>query len=261
MDITEERRGAVLQLEINRPAVRNALSPEAMRELCAAFERAGADPTARVIVLCGAGGKAFSSGADLGGGAAGVFADPRSFTAHEERGGLAELLRAMHACPKPIVGKVQGYCIAGGVGLALACDLLIAGESATFATPELSRGLFPMVIFAEIVRNVGRKQAMELVLLGERFDAMRAAAIGLVNRVVPDTELDAAVAAIAERLASFSPAVLGLGKRACYQAAELAFEPALEFLRGQLTVNLLMDDAAEGLAAFREKRPPKYRGR
>jgi enoyl-CoA hydratase len=259
MDIVEERRGAVLELTINRPAVHNALSLNALRELREAFERASRDPEVSAIVLAGAGDRAFSSGADLGGG--GVFADPRSFGAHEDRGGFAELFRAMHRCARPIIGKIQGYCLAGGVGVALACDLLVAGESATFATPELSRGLFPMIIFAEIVRNLGRKQAMELVLLGERIPAARAAEIGLVNRVVPDAELDAAVRALAERLAGFSPAVLGLGKRACYLAAELAFEPALEFLRSQLTVNLLMEDSAEGLAAFREKRAPQYRGR
>ena len=261
MDILEERRGLVLWLTINRPQVRNALSPAALRELRAAFERAGADRELRAIVLRGAGEQAFSSGADLGGGGSGVFADPRSFAAHEDRGGFADLFRAMHACPKPIVGAVRGYCLAGAVGVALACDLVIAGEGASFGTPEVRTGLFPMMVFAEIVRNIGLKQAMELVLLGERVDARRAAEIGLVNRVVPDGEVEPAAQAWAEQLASCSPSVIGIGKRACYVAADLAFEPALEFLRSQLTVNLLTEDAAEGLAAFREKRRPEYRGR
>jgi enoyl-CoA hydratase len=261
LDIREERRSAVLWLTIDRPQVRNALSPAALRELCAAFQRVGSDPEVRAIVLRGAGDKAFSSGADLGGGDSGVFSDPRSYEAHEARGGFADLFRAMHACPRPIIGCVQGYCLAGGVGVALACDLVIAGESASFGTPEVKTGLFPMMIFAEIVRNVGLKHAMELVLLGERMPARRAAQIGLVNRVVPDSELDAAVQAMAEQLAQCSPLVLGLGKRACYTAADLAFDPALDFLRGQLAVNLLTEDAAEGLAAFREKRPARFRGR
>jgi enoyl-CoA hydratase/carnithine racemase len=118
-----------------------------------------------------------------------------------------------------------------------------------------------MMVFAEIVRNIGLKHAMQLVLLGERIDARRAAEIGLVNRVVPDAELERAVDAWAEQLAGYSPSVLGIGKRACYAAADLAFDPALEFLRGQLAVNLLTEDAAEGLAAFREKRRPQYQGR
>jgi enoyl-CoA hydratase/carnithine racemase len=261
MEILEETRERVLWLTINRPEVRNALSPAAMEALRAAFERAGRDPETRVIVLSGAGGQAFSSGADLRPGGTGVFADRTSLAAHEERGRLPDLLRAMHDCPRPIIGKVQGYCLAGGVGVALACDLLIAGESASFGTPEIRQGLFPMVIFAEIVRNLGLKHAMELVLLGERIDAQRAAQIGLVTRVVPDAELDARTEALAAQLAAHSPSVLGIGKRACHVAADLAFEPALEFLRSQLTVNLLAEDAAEGLAAFREKRTPNFRGR
>lgn len=253
--------GAVARVTINRPEARNALAPSTLLALRAALDRAAADDGARVVVLAGAGDVAFSAGADMGAGDRGVFTDPKSYAAHEQRAGFPELFRAMHACPRPIVGKVRGYCLAGGLGVALACDLLIAGEGASFGTPEVRRGLFPMVVWAELVRNVGLKRALELVLVGERIDAREAERIGLVNRVVPDADLDGEVDALAARLAGFSPAVLGLGKRACYTAAELGYSEALEYLRSQLSINLLTEDSAEGLAAFREKRDPEFTGR
>jgi enoyl-CoA hydratase/carnithine racemase len=260
-EVLYEVRDQVATLTINRPEVRNALSPQALEALCEAFQRAAGDPEAHAVLLTGAGDRAFSAGADMSGGKSGTFADPKSFEAYEMRGGFTRLFSAMHACPRPIIGVVRGYCLAGGFGVALACDLLLAGESARFGTPEVRRGLFPMMIFAEIVRNVGLKRAMELVLLGELVDAHAAERMGFVNRVVPDTELAAAADELAAQLAGYSPAVLGLGKRACYTAADMTFPQALEFLRSQLSVNLLTEDAAEGLDAFREKRDPVFRGR
>lgn len=259
--ILYEVRDAIATLTINRPEARNALSPAMLEGLRAAFERAGDDEAVRVVVLKGSGDRAFSAGADMGGGLGGTFVDPKSYGAYASRGAFTRLFHAMHACPRPVIGKVRGYCLAGGFGVALACDLLIASETAVFGTPEVQRGLFPMMIFAEIMRNVGLKRAMELVLTGERVDARRAEAMGFVNRVVADAALDAETDALAQRLAGFSAAVLGLGKRACYTALDIPYEQALEFLRGQLSVNLLTEDAAEGLAAFREKREPVFRGR
>ena len=259
-EVLYEVRDGVARVTINRPEARNALSPAALEGLCGAMDRAGGDEAARVVVLTGAGDRAFSAGADMSGGKSGTFADPRSFAAYQVRGGFTRLFAAMHACPRPIIGVVRGYCLAGGFGVALACDLLVAGESARFGTPEVRRGLFPMMIFAEIVRNLGRKHALELVMLGELVDAQAAARMGFVNRVVPDAELDVAAGELAAQLAGFSPAVLGLGKRACYTAADMTYPQALEFLRSQLSVNLLTEDAAEGLAAFREKRDPVFRG-
>ncbi len=251
----------VATLTINRPEQRNALSPSALEALRAEFARLGADPDVGVIVLTGAGDKAFCSGADMGSGSSGVFNDPQSYEAYQGRAGFPDLFEAMHDCPRPIIAAVRGYCLAGGLGVALACDLIVAGEGARFGTPEVQRGLFPMMIFAEIVRNLGLKQAMELVLMGELLSGERAREFGFVNRVVPDAEVDAAVGEMATRLAGFSPAVLGLGKRACYTAADMTFAQALEFLRSQLTINLLTEDSKEGLQAFREKRPPSFRGR
>jgi enoyl-CoA hydratase/carnithine racemase len=260
-EVLYEVRGGVCAITINRPEARNALSPATLRALREHFERAATDPEVRVVVLTGAGDRAFSSGADLTAGEAGTFADLRSFDAYEERAGFPALFRAMHACPRPVVGKVRGYCLAGGFGVALACDLLVAAETAVFGTPEVRVGLFPMVIFAEISRNVGLKRAMELVLTGSRIDARRAEALGIVNRVVPEARLDEEVEALAQEIGKLSPSVLGLGKRACYAALDMGYAESLEFLRSQLTVNLLTEDAAEGLNAFREKREPRFRGR
>ena len=260
-DALYEVRDGICTITINRPDVRNALSPGAFRELREAFDRAGSDPDVRVVVLTGAGDQAFSAGADLSGGGSGTFADPRSYAAHQDRGEVPALLRAMHACPRPVIGKVRGYCLAGGFGVALACDLLVASESAVFGTPEVRIGLFPMVIYAEIVRNVGLKAAMELLLTGKRIDANRAERLGIVNAVVPEDRLDAEVDELARTLSRFSPVVLGLGKRACNLAADMTYEQALEFLRGQLAVNLLTEDSGEGLEAFREKRDPDFVGR
>lgn len=251
----------VATLTINRPEQRNALSPSALEALRGEFVRLGADPEVRAIVLCGSGDRAFCSGADMGGGSSGVFNDPHSYEAYVGRRGFPDLFEAMHDCPRPIVAAVRGYCLAGGLGVALACDLIVCGEGARFGTPEVQRGLFPMMIFAEIVRNLGLKQAMELVLMGELLDGPRAREFGFVNRCVPDDDLDRAVAEISTRLASFSPAVLGLGKRACYTAADMGFRQALEFLRSQLSINLLTEDSREGLEAFRDKRDPHFRGR
>ncbi|MFQ5698296.1 MAG: enoyl-CoA hydratase/isomerase family protein [Myxococcota bacterium] len=256
-----EVRDRVATITLNRPEQRNALSPDALAGLRRAVERADGDVEVRAVILTGAGERAFSAGADLGGGASGSFADPRSFEMYESRRAFPELFQAMHEARCPIIGKVRGYCLAGGLGLALACDLLVAGESAVFGTPEVRVGLFPMMIFAEIVRNVGLKHAMELVLVGERIGAERAQQIGLVNRVVPEAELDAEVDSLAQRLARHSPVVVGLGKRAAYTAADMTYRQALEFLRGQLSLNLLTEDAEEGLRAFRERREPEFRGR
>ncbi len=250
----------IAEVVINRPEARNALTPSALEALCAALERAGADREVRCVVLSGAGERAFCSGADMGTGDRGIFEDPKSYRAYEMRGGFPRLFETMHRCPRPIVGKVRGHCLAGGFGVALACDLLVAGESASFGTPEVRRGLFPMVIFAEIVKNLPLKRALELCLLGEPVSAREAFGYGFLIRVVPDAELDGAVAELAGRLAALSPVVLGLGKRAAWVAADMTHAQALEFLRSQLSINLLTEDSVEGLRAFREKRPPRFRG-
>ncbi len=252
-------KAPIARITINRPEARNALSPEVNARLLELLRRAKEDGEARVVVLSGAGGRAFSAGADLGGG---MFQQDQSFLEkHDARGAFVEIFRTMHTLGKPILAAVQGYCLAGGFGLALACDILIASDDAVFGTPEIKRGLFPMIILATIMRNVPRKKTLEMILTGERIDAAEAYRIGIANQVVPREKFDVAVDEMARRLASLSPAILKLGKDAFYRCQDMGFDDALEFLKSQLTLNVLTEDVAEGIAAFLEKRDPVWKGR
>jgi enoyl-CoA hydratase/carnithine racemase len=253
-----EVRDRVATLTLNRPESRNALSAEVMAGLAAGLERADRDPEAHVVVLTGAGDKAFCAGGDLGG--RGL--EPRAFVErHFERRAFADLFRQLNRLAKPTLARVRGHCLAGGFGLALGCDLVVASEDSWFGTPEVKRGLFPMIIMATIFRNVGRKKGMELILTGERISAREAERLGLINHAVPAAELDAKVAELATRIASLSPAVLRLGREAFYTMADLDFERALDHLQTMLTLNLATDDALEGVRAFLEKREPVWKGR
>jgi len=254
-----EAKDHVARITINRPEARNAISPEVTTKLKEFLERAKADPEVRVVVLSGAGGRAFSAGADLGGG---MFQQDESFLdKHEGRGVFADLFRTLNGLGKPVIAAVAGYCLAGGFGLALACDLIIATEDSTFGTPEIKRGLVPMIIMATIVRNLGRKKALELILTGERIDAAEAHRIGFVNHVVPKDQIDAKVNELAGKLAGLSPAILKLAKDAFYRAQDMGFDEALEFLKSQLTINTMAEDVIEGITAFMEKRDPVWKGR
>ena len=255
--VLEHRDGGVVTLTMNRPKRRNALSPALLDALSEALARVNQDEAARVIVLTGAGEKAFCAGGDLGSQMAGS-----GFLAlHEGRGRFAALIEQLLDLRKPTIARVQADCLGGGVGLMLACDLAVAAEAARFGTPEIKVGLFPMMIMALIFRNVGRKRAMEMMLTGERFDAAEALSIGMLNRVAPSEGLDEAVGALARRVASFSPAVLALGRQAITHTMDMPLRSALAYLHGQLTVNTLLEDCAEGVGAFLQKRPPDWKGR
>lgn len=252
------RDGAVARITLNRPESRNALSGEVMAGLREAFGRARADAEARVVVLTGAGDRAFCAGGDLGGSS---FQGKGFAERHHDRGDFADLFRILAGLGKPVIARVRGYCLAGGFGLALGCDLVVASEDSSFGTPEVKRGLFPMMIMATIFRNVGRKKGMELLLTGERISAREAERLGLINHAVPADALDAKVDELAAKIASLSPAVLRLGRDAFYTMADMEFDAALHYLQGMLTINVGTEDAIEGVRAFLEKREPVWKGK
>jgi len=248
--------GAVATITIDRHERRNALNLEVMRALVRRLDEADQDKDVRAIILTGAGEKAFCAGADLS------TMQGAGFTAlHEARTYLVEVVRRMVKLSKPIVARVNGAALGGGFGLACACDIVIASETATFGTPEIDLGLFPFMIMPLIFRNaIHRKRALEMLLTGEKLKAVDAQAQGYVNRVVPAAELDAAVRETAQKLASKSPVVMKLGREAYYRMQELPFDGALDYLKCMLTIDVMTEDAAEGITAFLEKRAPVWRG-
>ena len=257
-EVLLEVKDSVATITINRPEVQNALNSKVIMNLSTLMGRAAADSQVGAIVITGAGGKAFCAGADM----AGSFSADKSFLdQHEERGSFAQLLLGMNRCKKPILGAVEGYCLAGGLGLCLSCDLVIASEDSQFGLPEIRRGLWPYIVTAVLVRNLGRKKALELCMLGERISAAEAARIGIINYCVPKAEYPKRVEDMSKRLASFSPAVMALGKDSFYAIADMEFGAALGYLNTQLTLNTQCEDIREGIAAFLQKREPKWKGR
>jgi enoyl-CoA hydratase len=247
----------VATITLNDPDTRNALSPELLGALVAALERARDDDGVRCIVLASSHEKTFSSGANLGG-----FAGDSSLVEkHFGSERFVGLFRLIGELGKPTVCAARGHVLAGALGIALACDLIVASEEATFGTPEINVGTFPFMIMALIYRNVPRKKANELLLLGERWSAQEALAVGIVNKVVPAQDFDAAVAEWAGKLAGKSPVIMRLGKEAMRRQLDMGLDDALDYLRAQLTLALSTEDVVEGVTAFFEKREPQWRGR
>jgi enoyl-CoA hydratase/carnithine racemase len=251
----------VARVTINRPERRNAMSWEVMRGLRQVLSEAAQDSEVRVVVLAGAGDEAFCAGADLGKMAGADEPEAGILAVHEARGVLADVFRALWELGKPTVARVQGFALAGGFGLALACDLVVASERARFGAPEVNVGLWPYMITVPLVRSMPPKQALELMLTGRRVEAAEALRLGFVTRVVPHGELDAAVTELAETLAAKSPAVMKLGRDAFYAVWDMAAPEALAHLHAMLSLTAQTEDAAEGIAAFLEKRAPRWRGR
>jgi enoyl-CoA hydratase len=247
----------VATITLNDPDTRNALSPELLAGLIEAFERAREDAAVRCVVLASSNAKTFSSGASLGGFAADASLVEKHFGS-ERFVGLFKLIGALG---KPTVCAARGHVLAGALGIALACDLIVATEGATFGTPEINVGTFPFMIMALIYRNVPRKKANELLLLGERLSAAEAQAAGIVNRVVPDAELETTVAEWAGKLAGKSPVIMRLGKEAMRRQLDMPLDDALDYLRAQLSLALSTEDIVEGVTAFFEKREPQWKGR
>ncbi len=252
-EVRYEVEGGTARLTIDREAARNALSPLVVQQLIEGLERADSDSAVRCVVLTGAGQKVFCAGGDLGGMTGDGF-----LSGHEGRRGYGLLLQKFQQVRKPTIARVNGHALAGGIGLVLACDLAVASADAGFGTPEIDRGLFPMMLMALLQRHLGRKRALEMVLTGDRLTAQQAIEWGLVNRVVAASELDVATKALADKLAGKSQAILGLGRRAFFTAEDLPLGQAVEFLASQLSLNVLTEDAAEGVTAFLEKRPAKW---
>jgi enoyl-CoA hydratase len=251
---TVERRIATLTL--NRPDKRNALSMELIDALLAAFERAAADPDVGAILLTGAGDKAFCAGAELA-----PAASDGPLEAHARRRRFATLLWRMARCEKPIVGAANGHALGGGFGLLLACDLVVARHDTRYGTPEIRRGLFPMMILPVLLRVLGRRRTLELALTGREVGGRELESWGAVNRSVEAGEVLPVARELAAALASMPAGVLALGRRALLIAEDLPLEGQLEYLCSQLTLNTLAEDAAEGVRAFLEKRPPTWSGR
>jgi enoyl-CoA hydratase len=247
----------VATITLNDPDTRNALSPELLGGLIEAFSRAREEQEVRCVVLASSHERTFSSGANLGGFAADEALVHKHF-ASERFVGLFKLIGELG---KPTICSVRGHVLAGALGIALACDLIVASEEASFGTPEINVGAFPFMIMALIYRNVPRKKANELLLLGERIGAAEALAAGFVNRVVPAAELDGVVADWAGRLAAKSPVIMRLGKEAMRRQLDMPLDDALDYLRAQLSLALSTEDIVEGVSAFFEKREPQWKGR
>jgi enoyl-CoA hydratase/carnithine racemase len=249
-----ERRGGVATVTLNRPARRHALSQSLLEELDQTLASLGEDHGTRVIVLASS-GAVFSSGHDLG--------EMRGREVEDYAGLFAVCARVMqriHQLPQPVIARVQGLATAAGCQLVAACDLAVAAESARFATPGVKIGLFCTTPMVPLVRNIAPKVAMEMLLTGQPISAQKALAAGLVNAVVAEDQLDAAVQEYVDAILSSSPQVIALGKREFYEQLPLAENEAYARAVEVMTKNAVMRDAQEGIAAFLEKRKPQWEG-
>jgi enoyl-CoA hydratase len=249
--------GGVATVALDQPDSRNALSDALLDDLLAALAAAKADDDVRCVVLASTHEKVFSAGGNLAGFAAEVPLVHKLWAIER----FPRLFGTLGELGKPSICAARGHVLAGALGLALACDLIVASDAATFGTPEINVGVFPFMIGALIQRNVPRKKMTEMLLLGERLSAEEAERIGFVNRVVPAAEFDEAIADWAGKLAAKSPVLMRMGKDALYRQQDMAFEDALAFLRAQLSLAFSTEDIQEGVKAFFEKREPRWSGR
>ena len=249
-------KDGVATVTLNRPDQRNALNAELLAALVESMKRVRDDDEVRAVVLTGAGEKVFCAGADLGGFAADVPLVDKHFASDL----FLEYFRLMPRLGKPSLCAANGHVLAGGMGLALSCDLLIAKEGARFGTPEINVGAFPYMIMAIIYRNVPRRKVNEMMLLGEQISAEEAVEYGIANKVVAPDQFPDAVWEWATKLASKSPVLMRLGHDAMYRQQDMALDDALEYLRSQLSLTFSTEDIKEGVSAFFEKREPEWKG-
>ena len=239
---------------INREKQRNAISAEALDLFLRHLDEALENDAVRVVCVTGAGNRVFCAGADLGAG----MGESDGMTAFRK---YAKLLKKLAGFPKPTVARVNGSCVAGGTGFMLACDIVIASSKATFGTPEVNVGLFPMMLGALLFRNILRKKAMEMVLLGEKLSAQQALEMGLITRMADPDDLDAEVDKVLKILVKKSPIGMKIGKEAFYAAADMPFEQALDLLAEKFSDVAATQDAREGIMAYLEKREPLFSGK
>jgi enoyl-CoA hydratase/carnithine racemase len=253
-DLDVRREGKVLRLHIDREPKRNALNSEVLRGMLAALRDPG---DARVVLVTSAGERVFCSGADL----VQMAPDATGLEVHEGRGLLRQVVLAMQDCPLPVVASVQGTCLAGGVGLVLGCDLVIAADHAEFGLPEVNLGIWPFMVSALLGRHVSPKRAMEMMLSGRRVPADEALQMGLLSRVVPHEDLVRETATLTQALADKPPLAVRLGKQAFRAALESSLSAGLDAMQAQLSLLNTSEDASEGISAFLQKRTPEWTGR
>ncbi len=241
-------------ITIADPERRNPMSVQTMAGLLEATRDAIGDPEVRVLVYTGAGDRAFSAGGDL---THSFVDDPLGL--HKARGALADLFRLMRSGGKPTVARVNGHALAGGFGLAVACDVTICVEDAKLGATEVKVGLWPMMIAAILIRVMPRKAVLELMLTGRIIDPYEAQRLGAVSRVVSREDLDSAVTETVDALKANSPATAMIGRDSFYGITDLDFDSAMDRLQTGLTAIAMTEDAAEGVAAFLEKREPRWK--
>ena len=247
--------GHIATVTLNRPDQRNPLSATMLRDLTSAFRWCQQEPDVRVVVLTGA-GRVFCAGADL----TSFDGEMSGLEKFRSRDLFVDLFVLMAELGKPIVGRINGHALAGGLGLACSCDILVAVDTATFGTPEINVGIWPMMIQAILSRNIPRKVLLEMEMLGERLTATQLQSLGVVNRVVPHEQLDSTVNEIAAELAKKSPVAMRLGRDSFYRHQDMDFRAALHYLHGQFLLVSQTEDSREGIKAFFEKREPDFKG-
>lgn len=258
MAVIVDRVDDVVTLTINRPDARNALNAEVLDGLTRGLNDADEDSGVRVVVLTGAGERVFCAGADL---ASGMLSEAGAVEQHEQRGMLRDFLAAAERLGKPLVGRLNGHALAGGFGLALACDLLVACDDVQLGTPEVRVGLWPYMISALLVEHLGPKRALELMMTGERIPAAQAQEWGLLNRVCARESLDETVDEVVASLRRAGPVALRLGRRSYYESREMTPHAALAYLHGMLDLTVQTEDVVEGVTAFFQKRDPDWKHR
>jgi len=248
--------GHVATVTLNRPDQRNPLSATMLRDLSTAFRWCRDEPEVRVVILTGA-GRVFCAGADL----SSFDGQMTGLEKYRSRDLFVDLFLLMAELGKPIVGRINGHALAGGLGLACSCDMLVAVDTATFGTPEINVGIWPMMIQAILSRNIPRKVLLEMEMLGDRWTALQLQAVGVINRVVPHEQLDSAVNEMADQLAKKSPVAMRLGRDSFYRQQDMDFRAALHYLHGQFLLVSQTEDSREGIKAFFEKREPDFKGK